>query len=273
MLFMNNKNQDQSSGGEMSFLDHLEELRWHIIRSLVVTVTVAIVIYVLGQSVFDLIIYGPKEKWFFTYSLICSISSELCFYPPDFELKTIQLGEQFFVHLKTSLVLGIVLAFPYIFWEFWRFISPGLYPEEKRVVRGVVVICSLLFAMGVLFGYFIVAPFAVTFLASYSVGAVNATTLSSYVNYMTMFTLPAGLLFELPVAVYFLSRLGLVTPEFMRSYRRHAFVVILILAAIITPPDMITQLLIGVPLYGLYEISIGISRRVQKRWEKEFAET
>jgi sec-independent protein translocase protein TatC len=260
----------QKSADEMNFLEHLEELRWHIIRAAVSVFVVAIVIYVIGQPVFDYIILAPKEDWFITYRMICALSETLCFSPPDFTLETRQLGEQFFVHLKVSFILGIVLAFPYVFWEFWRFIKPGLYPKEQKAVRGIVFICSFLFALGVLFGYFIIAPFAVSFLAGYSVGAVNAPTIASYVNYMSMFTLPAGLLFELPIVVYFLSKAGILTPVFMRTYRRHAFVVILMLAAIITPPDMITQLLIGIPIYGLYEISIFISKRVNDKWEKEF---
>lgn len=254
---------------EMNFLEHLEELRWHIIRAASSIFVFAIIIYVIGQPVFDYIILAPKEKWFVTYQLICDLSESLCFYPPDFTLETRQLGEQFFVHLKVSFMLGIIVAFPYVFWEIWRFVRPGLYPKEQKAVRGIVWICSALFISGVLFGYFIIAPFAVSFLAGYSVGAVNAPTIASYVNYMAMFTLPAGLLFELPIVVYFLSKAGLLTPQFMRTYRRHAFVVILIVAAIITPPDMVTQLLIGIPIYVLYEGSIFVSKRVYNQREKE----
>lgn len=265
MAFFNH----QAGADEMNFLEHLEELRWHIIRAASSVFIFAIIIYAIGQPVFDYIILAPKENWFVTYRLICNFSETLCFYPPEFTLETRQLGEQFFVHLKVSFMLGIIVAFPYIFWELWRFIRPGLYPKEQKAVRGIVWICSFLFISGVLFGYFIVAPFAVSFLAGYSVGAVNAPTIASYVNYMVMFTLPAGLLFELPIVVYFLSKAGLLTPMFMRTYRRHALVVILIVAAIVTPPDMVTQLLIGIPIYFLYEVSIFISKREYNRLEKE----
>ncbi|MBT8190701.1 MAG: twin-arginine translocase subunit TatC, partial [Bacteroidia bacterium] len=163
---------------------------------------------------------------------------------------------------------GIILAFPYTFWEIWRFIKPGLYPNEKKAARGVVTICSLLFLTGVLFGYYVISPFAITFLAGYSVSpeVVSSPTLASYVSYMTMFTVPTGLLFELPIVVYFLSIVGILTPSFMRTYRRHSIVMIFLLAAIITPPDITTQFLIGIPIIFLYEISIFISARAHKKY-------
>ena len=247
---------------EMSFLEHLEELRWHLIRSAVAVVFVGIGVFVAGQWIFEEIIFAPKEKTFATYQFICRISEKLCFYPPEFQLTTINFGEQFIIHLKVAIVLGVIVAFPYILWELWRFIKPGLLPKERKAARGIVAVCSLLFLSGVLFGYFVVAPFAVTFLASYSVGAENTPTLSSFVHYMTMFTLPTGIVFELPIVVYFLAKVGLIYPSFMKKYRKHAFVIILILSAIITPPDVITQFLIGTPLYFLYEASILICKRV-----------
>ncbi|MFT5385639.1 MAG: sec-independent protein translocase protein TatC [Saprospiraceae bacterium] len=165
--------------------------------------------------------------------------------------------------------MGIVFGFPYIFWEFWRFIKPGLYPDEKKAARGVVFVCSFLFITGVCFGYFIISPFAITFLVGYDLGAISTPSLASYVDYMTMFTLPVGIVFELPVVVYFLTKIGLVTPSFLKSYRKHAFVIIIILAAVITPPDVITQFLVGIPLYILYEISIVISKRVVAKQEAQ----
>lgn len=253
---------------EMSFLDHLEELRWHIIRSLIGIIVSASVIFVAKNFVFENIIFAPKNPNFPTYKLFCAISEFTCFGPPDFQLITRQMGEQFFVHIKVSLWLGLVVASPLVFVEIWRFIKPGLYKEEKNAARGLVLICTILFILGVLFGYFVIAPFAITFLASYQVGvdAVNSPTLASYVNYMTMFTLPTGLVFELPILVYFLARIGLITAEFMKKYRRHALVVILILAAVITPPDVLTQFLIGIPIFILYELSIIIARRTRAKY-------
>ncbi len=256
---------------EMSFLDHLEELRWHLVRSAAAIVVFGVLAFIGGRPFFELIMYGPKSADFWTYRTICSISETLCFSPPNFDLMTVILGEQFIVHFKFALMIGLVFGFPYVFWEFWKFIKPGLYPDEKKAARGVVFVCSMLFISGVLFGYFIIAPFAITFLVGYDLGAISTPSLSSYVNYMTMFTLPVGAVFELPVVIYFLSKIGLVTPSFLMSYRKHAFVIILILAAVITPPDVVTQFLIGVPLYFLYEISIVISKRVVRKQEEKEA--
>ena len=243
---------------EMSFIEHLEELRWHLIRAISSILIIAIAVFTFDRWVFKNIILAPKEPSFPIYKL-------LGFAPPDFQLETRVLGEQFIVSLKVSLILGIIFAFPFILWEIWRFIKPGLYEVERKAARGIVLICSTLFAIGVLFGYFIISPFAITFLAGYDVGAVSAPTLDSYVNYMTMFTLPTGLIFELPIVAIFLKRIGLIDHQFMRTYRKHAFVIFLIFAAIITPPDVITQFLIATPLYVLYEISIRVVQRVEKR--------
>ena len=156
----------------------------------------------------------------------------LCMKPPDFSIISVDFGERFIVHLKVSVILGFIVAFPYVFYQFWSFIAPGLYDEERKAARGVVFICSFLFMMGVCFGYFIISPFAVSFLAGYEIKDVASTpSLSSLVSYMTMFTLPTGIIFELPVVIYFLAKVGLVTAEFMKAYRRHAIVVILVMAA------------------------------------------
>ncbi len=251
---------------EMNFLDHLEELRWHLVRSVLSVTIIGIGVFSAKTFVFENIIFGPKKDWFPTYRFFCSLGENICFNPPTFDLITREMGEQFFVHLKVSFWLALIVAFPYIFWEFWRFIKPGLYEKEQKAASGIVVICSLLFLSGVLFGYFVIAPFAITFLANYQVGvdAITSPTLSSYVGYLTMFTIPTGIVFQLPIVVYFLAKIGLVTAEFMRQYRRHAVIIILVLAAIITPPDVITQFLIGVPIFILYEISIIIAKRTQK---------
>lgn len=255
---------------EMSFLDHLEVLRWHLIRSISAIIIGAIVIFVAKDFVFEKIIFAPKKAGFPTYKILCSLSDRLCMQPPRLELITRELGEQFMIHIKSSFILGFVIAFPYVIYEIWRFVKPGLYKNERKYARGFVSICSFLFLIGVLFGYFVISPFAITFLGAYSVGseAVNSPTLASYVNYMTMFTLPSGIVFELPVIVYFLTKIGLVGSAAMKKYRRHAIVVILILAAIITPPDVVTQFLIGIPILFLYEVSILIAKRVEKKNEK-----
>ena len=253
----------------MSFFEHIEVLRWHIVRSLAAIFIVAIVAFLFPEFIFETVLKGPMNPNFWTYEAICSLSETLCFRPTPFDLITRELGEQFIVHLKSSFFIGIIVAFPYLVWELWRFIKPGLYDGEQKAARGLVLICGLLFLTGVLFGYFVIAPFAVSFLSSYNVGAINAPTLSSYVNYMTMFTLPPGLVFELPIVMYFLSKAGVVTPEFLKKYRRHSFIIILILASIVTPPDIITQFLISLPLYILYEVSIRISARVIKQKQEK----
>jgi sec-independent protein translocase protein TatC len=255
---------------EMTFLDHLEELRWHIIRALGVTVLVGIVFFIFHKFLFDTVIFGPTKPDFLTYRVICSISEYMCFTPPEFVKQAIGFGESFIISIKVSFVMGFIAAFPYVFWEIWRFVKPGLYPKEQKASRGIVFVCSFLFLLGVLFGYYIIAPFATNFLMGYTIpGVQNIPTLSSFINYMLMFTAPAGLIFELPIVVYFLARVGLVTAEFMRKYRRHSMILILVLAALVTPPDVITQFLIGIPLFGLYEISILIARRVEKQEKKK----
>ena len=261
---------------EMTFLEHLEELRWHIIRSLIAIVGIGILLFLGQKWLFEYVIFGPTNPDFFSYRMICNISESvglgeyMCFEPPEFRKQAIGFGEAFITSIKVCFISGFILAFPYVFWEIWSFVSPGLYENERKATRGIVFICSLLFMLGVLFGYYIIAPFAINFLAGYTIpGVENTPTLSSLINYMIMFTAPAGLIFELPIVVFFLSKVGLVTPESMQQYRRHAIIGILVLAAMITPPDVVTQFLIGIPLYALYEISIIISKRVAQEDEDD----
>ena len=264
------KNTTPSSNGhqgepenEMSFLDHLEELRWHIIRSMIAILTVSIVLYIFNDWFFDVVLLGPTHDHFISYGLICQLSEYLglgqtmCFEPPDFQTIATGFAEPFITAIKVSFIGGFVLAFPYVFSEIWAFVVPGLYDNERKVTRGIIIICSILFLMGVLFGYFVIAPFAINFLGGYQIPNVsNSPTIRSFITYMVMFTMPAGLIFQLPVVVYFLAKLGIVTPDVMRKYRRHSVIGILMLAALLTPPDVVTQFLIGVPLYFLYEASI-----------------
>ena len=249
---------------EMSFLEHLEELRWHLVRSVIAIIIFGIVAFLLKDYVIELL-FAPRYNTFITHRIMCDLLEVHC-EVPEFTIIQRDLGEKFFVHLRTSLWLAFIFTFPYLFWEFWRFIKPGLYSHEKKAARGLVTVCSLLFFAGVLFGYYIIAPMAISFLAGYSFGAGNESTatLSSYVSYITMITLPTGLVFELPIVAYFLGKIGLVSSSMMKKFRRHAVVIIFILAAIITPPDVTTQFLIGIPLIGLYELSIYIVKRIEK---------
>ncbi len=269
--------QEAAPQGEMSFLDHLEELRWHVIRSIIAIIAIGIVMFVSKRFVFDVIIFGPRESNFATYNLFCNISEwlqlgkALCLQPTKFELINVDITGQFIMHLKVSVILGFIVAFPYILWEVWRFIKPGLLANEQKTTRGFVLISSLLFMIGVAFGYYILSPFSLNFFATYSISSeiTNRIALSSYIAIITTLTLASGIMFELPMVVYFLSKLGLLTPSLMRAHRRHALVVILIIAAIITPADVWTQVLVSVPVYFLYEISILVSARVQKNALKE----
>jgi len=262
---------------EMTFFEHLEELRWHVIKAIGVVFFAAIGIFSLKTFVFEHIVFAPKHDSFFTYQAFCAFSERTCFKPPVFDLITRELGEQFFVHIKVSLWLALITTFPYVFYQFWSFIKPGLHESEKQAAGFVVFTCTILFYMGVCFGYYIITPFAITFLAGYQVGvdAISSPTLASFVSYMMMFTLPIGFVFQMPLLVYFLSRIGAITPELMKKYRKHAFIFILILSAIITPPDVVTQFLIGIPVFLLYEASILVSKRVVKAnkvREKEWLE-
>lgn len=261
--------------GEMSFFDHIIELRKHILRSVGAIAVIAVVFLFNKSFVFDTLIFGPRSPNFPTYRIICGFShwvgagDAMCFTPPKFNVITRELGEVLMQHLYISFWLGVICAFPFIFWEFWKFIRPGLLDTEKKAVRGIVGICTLLFFLGVMFGYFIIAPFSISFLASYTVEGLDVSpTLNSYVTYMTMFTLPMGLVFEMPVLAYFLAKIGIIGATVMRNYRRHAVVVILIAAAIITPPDVVSQTLVAIPLFGLYEASILVVANVQRKREK-----
>jgi sec-independent protein translocase protein TatC len=263
---------------EMSFFEHIEELRWHILRSFVAILVVSVVVFLMKTFVFQYIILGPTTKNFITYQFFCSYLPDFCFYPKNLVIITRDIQEQFISHLKVSIWLGFIVAFPYIFYEFWRFIKPGLYKAEIKAARGMVFICSFLFLLGVAFGYFIISPLAITFLSGYTVSPdiANTTTLSALVSSMTMFTLPLGLVFEMPVIMYFLAKIGLITSATLAQYRRHAIVFIIVIAAIITPPDAITQMIIAFPLYGLYEVSIIVTRRIdnekkQKAMDEEKA--
>ncbi len=258
---------------EMTFLEHLEVLRWHIFRSLVALVAFSILAFLNRNILFDQIILAPSTVEFWTYQQLCMLSDRLylgdalCIDTIGFELLNIHMAGQFIQHVVISVMAGIIMAAPYFFWEIWRFIKPALTKRERRYARGMTFFSSLLFFAGILFGYFILTPMAVQFLGNYRISELiaNQITLSSYVSTVTMVTFAAAIIFELPVAVYFLSKIGLVTPQSMRYYRKHAFVVFLIVAAIITPPDLTSQVLLMFPFMLLYEVGIYISGYVLKQ--------
>lgn len=268
--------KDSAKEGDMSFLEHLEELRWHLVRAITSIVLVAIVAFIFKNIVFDVIIIAPKSPDFFTNRMLCEFGNfigikKLCINSKPLELINIKMAGQFTTHIMVSLISGFIVAFPYVFWELWRFIAPALYSNEKNVARGAVFFSSLLFLLGVLFGYYVIVPLSVHFLGSYSVSGevANRINLTSYMTTVASISLAAGVVFELPILVYFLTKVGLVTPEFLKKYRRHSLVIILVLSAIITPPDIFSQVLVSFPLIILYEVGISISRSLVRKAEEE----
>ena len=272
-------NEEEESEG-MSFLDHLEALRWHVVRSAAAILIFTIIAFLSKSIVFGVIILGPSKVDFITYRLFCDLGNylgveALCIQELPFTLQSREMTSQFSMHMTSSMVVGFIVAFPYIFWEVWRFISPGLYDKERNAARGAVFFVSFLFFSGASFGYFVLAPLSINFLANYQLDAtiVNEFDISSYISTLTMLVLASAIMFQLPVVVYFLSKSGLVTSKMLISYRRHSIVVILIISAIITPPDVISQVLIAMPILVLYEAGIMIAKRLEKeKAEKKAAE-
>lgn len=269
----------------MSFLDHLEELRWHVVRSVGAIFICMILAFVFTDWIFDKIIFAPGKVDFITFQWLCQLGEKLgingiCVQEIPMKIQSRFLMGQFSMQLMSSFVIGLIVAFPYVVWELWRFVSPGLYIREKKGSRGAVAAISGLFLLGITFGYFILSPMTIAFLANYSISDMisNEFDITSYVSTVTALVFGSGLLFQLPVVVYFLTKIGIVTPAFMRQYRKHAVVAILIIGAIITPsPDPLSQSLISIPLYILYEISIFISaielrRKAKRDLEYDLAE-
>lgn len=262
----------------MGFWDHLTELRSHLIRSIVAVVVFAIVAFIGKKYIFDFVILAPLEPDFITNVLLCKLgrlvgSDALCFEQVDLILQNIQLSGQFMMHMYVSFMAGLILAMPFIIWEIWKFVVPALHDKEKSHSRGAVFIISLLFILGVLFSYFLIVPLTINFLGNYHVSesVSNQIHLNSYINTIVSVVVAVGLVFELPVFVYFLSSIGVVGPEFLKKNRKVMIVIVFTLSAIITPPDIFSQVLVSIPLLILYEIGIVISRRVVRNREKKMA--
>jgi len=269
-------NKGKKGEKEMSFLEHLEELRWHIIRSILAVLILMVIAFVFKNVIFNTIILGPKSPGFITNRLLCQLgeylnTTALCINTKPLNLINIKMSGQLTTHITVSMIAGLILAFPVILWEFWQFFKPALRPNEARYARGAVFAASMLFFAGVLFGYFMLAPLSIHFLSSYEISedVVNQINIRSYIGTLTSICLATGLVFELPIIAFFLTKIGIITPSFMRKYRKHAIVVIFVIAAIITPPDVFSQTLVSIPLLILYEVSIMISARVMKQKEKD----
>lgn len=272
------KDKGKTIEAEMSFFDHLEVLRWHLIRSAIAIVVFTSLSFIYYDFIFDTIVMGPKNPQFWTYRMMCIVGQKFNL-GPDFCIKDIpfniintDMAGQFTLQMNSSLLIGLILGFPYLLYELWRFIKPGLNPNEKNSASGFVLYASLLFILGILFGYYIIAPLSINFLANYTISSIiqNQITIDSYLSSVATLTLGAGITFELPIVIFVLSKLGIMTPAFMRATRRYAVIVILIIAAVVTPtPDILTMLTVSMPLFLLYEISIGVSARVDRKRKKE----
>jgi sec-independent protein translocase protein TatC len=264
----------------MSFMGHLEALRWHLVRGVIVWLSAAIGIFVFIDWVFDNIIYAPARPSFITYSALCNWSHKLglgqalCMPPVNIPLQGNTVSGPFMSAINIAMIGGIIVAFPYLFWELWRFIKPALSPKEVKYARGSILWVSLCFFLGAAFGYFLLAPFTFNFLANFTLGTVGAykymPTLDDYIDTLNNIILGCGIAFELPILAYVMAKIGFITAKFLKKYRKYAFVVILVLAAVITPsPDWTSQTIVAIPLLILYEISVFIVARVDKQKAKE----
>lgn len=263
------KNKEQ-----MSFMDHLEDLRWMLIRSTVAILVMATASYFFIDFIFNTIIFGPSDPNFIVYEWYCEMikslgldSTTACSTTFAFSIQNTEVGGQFSIFLWTCISSGFVLAIPYILWELWKFISPALYEKERKSAGSFVIISSLLFFIGALFGYFIIIPLSVNFFGTFIATDLikNDFNVDSYISMIKMSIIASGIVFEIPIIIYFLAKFGLVTGDFLRKYRKIAIVIILIIAAIVTPPDIPSQVIVSIPILLLYEISIFIADRLTKK--------
>ncbi|MFO8146669.1 MAG: twin-arginine translocase subunit TatC [Bacteroidota bacterium] len=262
---------------EMSFLDHLEDLRWHLIRATLAIVIAATVAFLAKGFIFDVLLFGPSKGDFWTYDILCRITTFVgvdggfCFQELPFTIQSRTMGGQFAAHIWVSITAGFIIAFPYVIYEFWKFVAPAMKTNEKSSARGFIFISSLLFFLGVLFGYYVITPLSINFLGKYQVSelVLNEFDIGSYISLVRASVLASGLIFELPIIIFFLTKVGIVTPHILRTYRKYSLVGVLIFSAIITPPDIVSQIIVAIPVLILYEISILISGIVFRREEKK----
>jgi sec-independent protein translocase protein TatC len=274
----NKKKQRPPVEKEMSFWEHLEELRGHLIRSVAAILILSIVAFINKKIIFDYVILAPKDPHFITNRFFCKMGEllslkALCIGEFNLSLQNINMSGQFMMHMYISVVAGLVVAAPYILYEFWRFVKPALHSSEKKHSRGAVLASSGLFILGVMFSYFIIVPLTINFFGTYQISesVVNQINLNSYISTIVSVTLATGLVFELPILVYFLTKIGILTPSFMKKTRKYMLIIVLTLSAIITPPDVFSQILVSLPLFLLYEVSIRISSRVYRKKMAELA--
>ncbi|MBU2558331.1 MAG: twin-arginine translocase subunit TatC [Bacteroidetes bacterium] len=270
------KKQEKAEEIEMSFWEHLEELRWHILRSVIAVLVLSIIAFLNRKFVFDYLILSPSKADFFTNRMLCKVGEFLnieaiCMDHLNLQIININMSGQFLTHMYISFITGLIVAFPFVLNEFWRFIKPALHAGEAKYSGGAVIISSLLFFTGVLFSYFLIVPLTINFLGTYQVSetVANQISLQSYIGTVVSVIFAVGLVFELPILIYFLSKVGLITPGFMRKNRKYTLVILLAVSAIITPPDVFSQILVCIPLMGLYELSILVSDHTYKKQQAE----
>lgn len=270
--FLAKRSAGANSEGEMAFVDHIEALRWHIVRALLAIIVCTIGVFINIEWIFDKVILGPASSDFISYKWLCSLGKllhidVLCMDAVNVQFQNTQLTGQFMMSFSSSFLIGFIVAFPYVFWEIWKFVKPALKENELKHTKGIVFWASSLFLIGVLFSYFIIAPFTISFFASYQLSPEfdNIITIANYYDTMSDLILGMGIVFELPILVYILAKAGILTAEFMRDKRRYAIVIIMLLAAVITPPDWFSIFLVAIPLVGLYEASIVVTARLNKQ--------
>ena len=258
--------KNQKNGGQMSFLDHLEELRWRLVRSAIAVVCIGIVIWIFQEWIMENVFMSMKSSDFISFRLMCQWFGT-CVGDIPVQLQSMTVSGQFGYALMMSFMGGLVLVFPFIIYQVWSFIKPGLKFKEKKMAKGIVFYVSFLFFLGISFGYLVVAPLSIQFFGSYQISPDirNDFTISSYMSTILSTVFYTGLFFLLPVIIFLLSKVGLITPEFLKKYRKHALVIILILSALITPPDVISQIIVSIPILFLYEIGILVSKRASKK--------
>lgn len=263
-----NRGGNGSPSGEMSFIDHIEQLRWHIIRAIAAIIVCSIVVFLNIEWIFDNIILGPAHSNFISYRALCKLGKmigvdALCLGDLNISFQSTELSGQFMTAFSSSFMIGFIVSFPYVFFEFWKFLKPALKPSELKYARGIVFWSSLLFFVGVLFAYYLVIPFTINFFATYQLSPMfkNNITIGNYYDTISDLVLGMGIVFELPIVVFFLSRLGIITPKLLHDNRRYAYLIILIIATVITPPDWFSCFLVSIPLIFLYELGISISQR------------
>lgn len=274
--------QELPNEKEMGFLDHLEEVRKRLFFSALAIISGSTFLFIQKDWLFNTVLFGPRNENFFSFRAWCKLSEligagdKLCVTDISYELINTTMMGNFTAHMIVSLIGGAILAFPFLTIQLWAFVKPALKAPEKKAARGAAAASSTLFFMGVAFGYWGIVPLSLQFLGHYELGDAIAGTdvahrigVMSYVKTVATISFSSGLIFQLPVLIFFLARAGIVTPKGLKKYRRHALVGILVLSAIITPPDITSQVMVSMPVLALYELGIVIARREEKRRKKK----